>query len=315
MSANAIEVDESPRASVSARDGKVVVRGVGTPVVLPLLTLGQRHVDWFDDGRRTAYRQIVGDGGPVRSFAQHLPMVVTWRPGGLFPCNCGNKGVGFLPREAQLGHQIEAFERVMRDTRGRPWQDSLKARIRTVARFYFDHEAVDHRLVTGLEIFEKRTYANLRTNPYASLLFTGEGPTYLSFQLNCAVEVVEEGDPRHRFVMLARTMFEHDDFHITQQRFPHAYLFWITELLDKTPFQVGPPPGEVGEPVVTETGGVWQQAALDMVSRAPGMVQDFIRSSVEAYAAANGFAEITPELVQRARDAYLERKSGLDPQK
>ncbi len=309
MRAHAYETDRPP--SVATRGDTVVVHHGQESTVLPLSPLAGPHIEWFAEGRRAAYRAIVGGGGPIRAFAQHLPMVVTWRPGGLFPCNCGNKGVGFLPRDQHLGHHIEAFERVMRDTRDTPWEASLKERIRTVGRFYFDHEAVDYRLLTGLEIFKKRTYANLERNPFASLLFTGEGPTYLSFQLNCAVEVIEEGDPRHRFVMLARTMFEHDDFHITQQRFPYAYLFWITELLDKTPFQVEPPPGEVPEPVVTETGGVWRQEALDMVSRAPGMVQDFIRSSVEAFAAARGIEEITPQLVARARDAYLERKSGM----
>ena len=294
--------------SVSLRGDHVVVDAPGADAVLPVKTLSAAQIDWFKTGRRAAYRSILGATGPVRTFSAHLPVVVTWGSDGLFPCNCGNKGVGFLPQAERLSECIESFERVMHDTRGLPWEQSLQARIRTVSQFYLDDDLVDYRLVTGLEIFERQTFKNLCKRPFSSLLFTGEGPQYMSFQLNCAVEVIRDDDPRHKFVMLARTMFENDDFHITQQNFPYAYLFWITDILDKTPFQVQAPTIKAE---VNENGVTWEPGALSMISRAPAMIQDFIKQSVEKYAAARGIAVITAELVGLARDAYMGQKQAM----
>jgi len=167
----------------------------------------------------------------------------------LFPFSCGNKGVGFLPRAGHLPEFLELYRSTMERTRGLPWRSSLDARLEAVARFQLDREAVDRRCLGTLEIFEKATFRNLQRHPSASLLFTGSCPVYTSFQLNCGVEILGEGDPRLEFLRLSRALFEYDGFHIAQPRFRHAYLFWIVEVVDKTPYRVEPPtPGAPGAP-------------------------------------------------------------------
>jgi len=53
------------------------------------------------------------------------------------------------------------------------------------------------------------------------------------------VEVLGPGDPRYDFLVLARSMFEREPFHITQPGFACGYVFWISEIRDKTPYPVG----------------------------------------------------------------------------
>ena len=62
---------------------------------------------------------------------------------------------------------------------------------------------------------------------------------------------------------------------------------------------------------VNENGVTWEPGALSMISRAPAMIQDFIKQSVEKYAAARGIAVITAELVGLARDAYMGQKQAM----
>ncbi|MDH3285120.1 MAG: PCP reductase family protein, partial [Acidobacteriota bacterium] len=250
---------------------------------------------------REAYRALSRTGGQLRMFSHHLPAVMTWQAGRLFPVNCGTKGVGFMPKGEHLSKYIEMFERVLRDTRDEAPGETLERRLQTVASFYFSDE-VEHRAMTGLEIFKRGTHSNLCANPLASLLFTGAGPQYRSFQLNCAVEMTSPGDPRHQFIVLARTMFERDSFHITQQRFPHAYIYWITELLDKTPFHVV----QVGEKVHVSASGIeWERKALALITHAPEIIQDFIKTKVEEHARELGSRRITPALVEQVRERYM----------
>jgi len=138
--------------------------------------------------------------------------------------------------------------------------------------------------------------------PLASLLFTGHSPSFTSFQVNCAVEIIGPGDPRYRFITLARTMFEYDDFHITQQNFPYAYVFWISECVSKTPFRrTGEMDDRAARRADLELGMPWDDDALASLSRAPGMIQGHIRSLVEAYASERGFATVSLEIVSEAR--------------
>jgi len=115
--------------------------------------------------------------------------------------------------------------------------------------------------------------------------------------------VIGPGDPRHTFIRLARTMFEYDDFHITQHEFPYAYVFWLSEVISKTPFRVArkapaPAEGELSLP--------WDDEALESVGRAPAMIQAHIRQLVEQYASERGFERITAAVVREARENMMD---------
>ena len=285
-----------PRVVVKGDTVDAHLAGNPEPKRFELQSLPEKYIEWIDQGRRGMYSSILtGRPGNVRFFSQHLPVVVTYSKDNAFPFNCGNKGVGFMPKEEHLPEFIELLEATHDRTRNRPWRESLAQRIETMSRFYFDHDKIDYRAVTSLEIFERTTFGNLCETPLASLLYTGECPDYTSFQLNCVAEIIGPDDPRHRFAVLSRTMFEFDRFHIAQSRFPYAYIFWIAEIRDKTPFQV---PDRRPE---TAGGVPWRDDAKQAVGRAPTMIQEFIRESVEDYAGRRGFTEITMEVLQEAK--------------
>jgi len=295
--------ENSPQIALA--NGEMSVDLSPGKIQLPVVPLPQQCIDWIHQGRKAMYQKILDeDFGSIRFFPQHLPVVVTYSAGKRFPFNCGNKGVGFIPKDEFLQESIELFEETHQRTRNRPWRESLKERVRAVASFYLDQDKIDHRAMATLEIFERTTFENLKATPLASLLFTGHLPDYTSFQLNCAVEVVGEDDPRHTFIKLSRTMFEYDNFHITQPQFQYAYIFWISEVADKTPFRVKENPARTQ---LKEVQGDmrWHESATEAVGRAPAMIQDYIRESVERFARERGFTEITPDVLQEARDNMM----------
>jgi hypothetical protein len=115
------------------------------------------------------------------------------------------------------------------------------------------------------------------------------------------VDVIGPDDPRHRFLALSRTMFEYDGFHIAQPQFPHAYVFWISEVKDKTPHRVAIRQSETQAPGSDEL--VWQEAAAEILATVPGMVRSHVREQIETYARGRGFRSVTLTVVQEARRA------------
>ena len=205
---------------------------------MALLPLGADLVDWFIKGRKTGYESLIQGKGPGPLFSRHLPVVATSGGEALFPTRLAHKGVGFLPQPHLLEKHIALHEDVLARTADMAPEVSLQQRLETAARLLDNPEDVDPRLFGSLEIFAGGTYANLVDRPLASLLFTDPGHRYRSFQLDCAVEILEPPDPRFRFLQLARSLFERDPFHVTQPGVHCAYLFWIVDINDKTPFSV-----------------------------------------------------------------------------
>ncbi len=289
-----------PKVFVEGDTVRAQPAGGTPPVHGQLQCLPEKYVAWINEGRRAMYDSILEQQTNIRFFSQHLPVVVTCSMDRLFPFNCANKGVGFVPRQQYLTEFIDLLEATHRNTRNRPWRESLRERVQTMSRIYFDSDKMDYRAMASLEIFERQTFNNLCRTPMASLLYTGDCPDYTSFQLDCVVEIVGPDDPRHRFTVLARTLFEFESFHIMQTRFPYAYIFWIAGVTDKTPVRRPDPSAEKRS---LETSGTmrWHEDAMQAVSRAPSMIQQFIRESVEDYASRRGFTEISAELLEEAR--------------
>ncbi|MHB8765710.1 MAG: hypothetical protein ACYDA8_15440, partial [Deferrisomatales bacterium] len=78
----------APGPGVRVEAGTVQVTLVdGTRHELPGQELPQDLADWIDEGRREMYRRLAGDAHGVEFFAQHLPVLVTRRPGELFSFN------------------------------------------------------------------------------------------------------------------------------------------------------------------------------------------------------------------------------------
>lgn len=296
---------ETALSSVEPLGDAVLLNLDGRLTRMKLRSLPEDKIAWIENGRRQVYDRLLNGTEPMlKNASYHLPMITTINDGELFPFNCCNKGVGYLPKKKYLSHFVDFFRDVHEDTRGKPWRESLRDRLEAARQFYFDRDKIDYRVCTTLEIFEKKTFANLNRTPKASLLFTGDGPEYTSFQLNTVVEVIGQDDPRHTFVMLMRTLFESESFHIHQPQFPHAYLFWICEVLDKTPFRVDVQAEKVQ--YKSEQGGLrWEDAALEGIGRAPSLIQKHIQEVIENYARQRGFSVITPEIVREAKEQFM----------
>ena len=277
------------------------------PLELPIIPLADELLEWIQEGRRDLYDGLLdaGESG-VRFFAQHLPAVVTYNQDGVFPFNCGNKGVGFVPAFEHLEEVIARYRSTHETTQGTPWEETLRRRVRTVKAFNLDTDLIDRRCFITLEIFRKGTYRNLRRMPLASLLYTGDSPRFLSYQVNCAVEIIGSDDPRHTFATLARTMFEFEDFHITQHRFPYAYVFWISECISKTPFRTVNNEELIQSAAPAELELPWDEDTLAAVGRAPAMIQNRIRALIEVFAQQRGFVRVTSGVVEEAKKNLMD---------
>ncbi|MBI2215054.1 MAG: hypothetical protein HYU52_15505 [Acidobacteria bacterium] len=303
--ANAHDIEQLPLAAVEVGEDTIVVELETGPRRFPIRSLSLDKIEWMEEGRRRVYDTILhGRAASLTGPPHHLPMVTTYSPHAAFPFNCCNKGVGFQPKQEYLDECIDHLRAVHESTRGKPWQESIRDRVEAAQWFYFNREKIDYRRLATLEIFEKNTYANLRRNPIASLLYTGESPIFTSFQINAAVEIIDQDDPRHTFTMLMRTLFESEPFHIYQPQFPYAYIFWISEVISKTPYRVPTQPEKV-QYVTEEGASQWEQDAHDIVGHAPSMIQAYIRDLIESYARERGFKLITVALVEEAKKQFM----------
>jgi hypothetical protein len=202
----------------------------------PVRELPEPFVSWQLAYKRKIYDMIERDEY-VRFNAGHLPVVGTWNAGAAVP-NLANKGVGFTPRDEYLDHYLGLVESAVERIQQLPphaVDDTRALRIATAREFYAHPEHIDWRRLGLLEIFEGDTYRNLTRHPFASVLWTGDSPVFVSFQVDCVVEIITPKDPRYRFSWAMRRLFEYEPFHVVQTMFPYAYTFWVYGFHDKTP--------------------------------------------------------------------------------
>jgi len=224
---------------VKVEGDMITVEGEGfDPVKLSIIPLPDTLLEWFLEGRRKGFDSLRRDEGPGTFFSRHLPVVATVGEQEFFPVRLAHKGVGFLPSHPLLEGAITSLEELLERTSRLPPTESFPERLENLDVLYRNPENFDTRVLGSLEIFAGGTFTNLARNPFASLIFTEAGPPYVSFQLDCVVQIVEPPDARFRFLQLARGLFEMEPFHVTQPGVRCAYLFWITGVTDKTPHPV-----------------------------------------------------------------------------
>ena len=191
---------------------------------------------WQSEARLRLLRLMSEQGAEaVRVNPAHLPVVATIGIGA-FPANLACRGIGVLPCRDRLEEFTQLLEQARLAGEGEPPPVTLARRAEAAAKVYADPGCFDQTVLGGLEIFEGQTAANLLRNPLASLLYVGEAPHFLSYQLNCVVQTVGDQDPSYRFLRAARELFARDHFHVTQKRYPGGYLFHVVEVRDKTPY-------------------------------------------------------------------------------
>jgi hypothetical protein len=198
--------------------------------------LPDQFSNWQLDYKRYIYDKI--EAGDYIAFNQgHLPVVATVGAASRFP-NLANKGVGFTPKDEYLQEYVALVEEAVERIAQLPphaVDETRSLRVATARQLYSHPEHIDWRRLGLLEIFEGTTLRNLCETPLASVLWTGNSPTFLSFQVDCVVEIITPEDPRYRFSWAMRRLFEYEPFHVVQTMFPYAYNFWVYDWHDKTP--------------------------------------------------------------------------------
>lgn len=222
-------------ATLTIRGETAVISNGREPDEVPLTRLPASFMNWQLQSRGVLFSQHMAHGDGVTSFSAHLPVAVTRRSGGPFPFHTANKGTGLLPEERFLSEDTQALRQLVTKSAGRPSRDSLKERVAFMASLYGSPEHWERRFLGSLEIFLGQTHANILADPRITLHYTGRGPDYPSFQVNAVAQVLKPGDPHFEYLYWARQLFERDAFHIQQPAYPLGYLFWVSEVYDKSP--------------------------------------------------------------------------------
>lgn len=208
----------------------------GSSQKFKVIELPEKFIRWQLDYKHKIYNAIENDEY-IAFNAGHLPVVGTWDEDSLVP-NLANKGVGFTPKDEYLEHYLKIVEDAVEKIQKLPSHavnDTRDLRISAAREFYAHPEHIDWRRLGLLEIFEGFTFKNLSKNPFASVLWTGNSPVFVSFQVDCVVEIITPDDPRYRFSWAMRRLFEYEPFHVVQTMYPYSYCFWVTNWKDKTP--------------------------------------------------------------------------------
>lgn len=221
---------------VQVSGGKAYLNKNGQSREFEIKELPDSFVRWQLDYKHSIYDAIEKDEY-IAFNAGHLPVVATWADDTLVP-NLANKGVGFTPKDEHLDHYLNLVESAVEEIQELPSHavnETRDLRINTAREFYKHPEHVDWRRLGLLEIFEGSTLHNLSANPVASVLWTGNSPVFVSYQVDCVVEIITPEDPRYRFSWAMRRLFEYEPFHVVQTMYPYSYCFWVTGFKDKTP--------------------------------------------------------------------------------
>jgi len=228
------EAEVLPRVEVSGNVARV--RTNGDVSELEIKELPESFVRWQLDYKHGIYDAIERDEY-VRFNAGHLPVVGTWGEESTFP-NLANKGIGFTPKDEHIAHYLAVIEHAVAQIEKLPphaVDDTRRMRVAAAREFYAHPEHIDWRRLALLEIFEGGTFRNLTRNPRAAVLWTGDSPVFVSFQVDCVVEVITPEHPRYRFAWAMRRLFEYEPFHVVQTMFPYAYTLWVHDWKEKTP--------------------------------------------------------------------------------
>ncbi|MCZ6705535.1 MAG: hypothetical protein O6942_06515 [Bacteroidetes bacterium] len=236
-------------------DGDMVsVHTEGVSQDFKIQELPDEFVRWQLDMKHSIYDSI--EKNEYIAFnVGHLPVVGTWSADGHF-LNLANKGIGFTPRNEYLEHYLNLVESAVSEIEKLPphaVHETRSLRVNTAREIYSNPDHLDWRRLALLEIFEGTTFNNLKENPMASVLWTGNSPVFFSYQVDCVVEIITPEDLRYRFAWAMRRLFEYEPFHVVQTMYPYAYCFWVNGFKNKTPIRRYP--GKRSDNTVNEGKG------------------------------------------------------------
>lgn len=197
--------------------------------------LPDEFLEWQSTSRADLFRTFVSGGsGRVKAMPAHLAVLGSHGHDGSI--NLAMKGIGLVPVPEKLQAFTSLFRRTIDRSLESEWEATLRERMETLLSFYRDTNHIDDTRLGGLEIFDGSTYSNLREDPRASLLFSGEAPVFKSYQVDGIVEFVRRPNQYYNFLLAAREMFGRDSFHVPQKAYRRGFVMHVTQVKDKRPF-------------------------------------------------------------------------------
>jgi hypothetical protein len=202
---------------------------------LGIVKLPKEFLQWQSEARLKMFDRIMNMGAEkIKMQTAHLPVLATLGKGNYPNLTC--KGMGLLPKDEKISHFTDKFNETTAKCKELDWKESIPIRVKIIRSFYENLNNFNPYILGGLEIFEGNSLLNLKSNPFASLLYYGEAPKFPSYQFNGVVKLVPKDDSQYLFLRAARELFAFDSFHIPQIDYPFGLLFYVAESINKTPY-------------------------------------------------------------------------------
>jgi len=223
--------------SIFLEDEQIIIKyHDGKTIKYELRPLPITFLQWQSEARLKMFEQIQTGGlSSVKTLPAHLPVLATQSEEMSF-VNLATKGLGLLPKKNKVQEFINLFTETKNSCKSQLWESTIIKRMETLTQFYKNLDYFDPYFLGGLEIFEGTTFKNLTRNPFTSLLYAGSAPKYLSFQFNGIMNIIQNNNPYYQFLLSARELFAFDSFHVMQGRYPFGYLFYVVNIIEKTPY-------------------------------------------------------------------------------
>lgn len=154
-----------------------------------------------------------------------------------FLVNAATKVVRLTLKDDVIEDKIENLEGDLLSLQGLPFEETIEDRIEMYRNLFVDDKKIDRFRFGTAEIFGEATYANIRRDPRACLLFYWPDNTAgvnRSYQINVIAEIVPPGDPYFRYMRVVRALFSSRFIDIQRDSYVAAYKFWVSDILDKS---------------------------------------------------------------------------------
>lgn len=210
----------------------LTVKTSGGQQTLEVREMPPEIFEWQRQARIKNLEAIINDK-MFEGFGPHLPTMSVLNAEGDFPINSAAKGVGLIPKPEFMEGYLTKFNALIEEAIVAGWKTNMVTRVQALLDFYRQPEQIDRTALGSLELYARRTYAGVRKDPRASLLFVDLAEGNLSFEMHVIAELHEPGTLIHSFETAV-----HDLFHVPQGRkktYPFAYLLRIVEIFNKTP--------------------------------------------------------------------------------
>jgi hypothetical protein len=210
----------------------LTIKTAGGSRTLEVQEMPPQIFEWQRQARIKNLEAIINDE-MFEGFGPHLPTMSVLNAEGDFPVNSAAKGVGLVPKPEYMQDYLTRFNQLIEDAVAAGWKKSIHVRVQALLDFYNKPEHIDRTALGSLELYAKRTYAGVRQDSRASLLFVDLAEGNLSYEMHVVAELHEPGTLIHNFETAV-----HDLFHVPQGRkktYPFAYLLRIVEIYNKTP--------------------------------------------------------------------------------